>query len=55
MLGGPKDFKLIVTKSPELVEVDFVFLLQYNLSHRNRIVLRIDEVNEIQSVSSPGA
>jgi hypothetical protein len=27
MLGGPKDFKLIVTKSPELVEVGFVILL----------------------------
>jgi hypothetical protein len=25
--------------------------LQYNLSHRHRIILRIDEVNKIQSVT----
>jgi hypothetical protein len=42
MLGGPKDFKLIVTKSPELVEVGFVILLQHNLPHCNGIILRIN-------------
>jgi hypothetical protein len=42
MLGGPKDFKLIVTKSPELVEVGFVILLQYNFPNGNRISLCVN-------------
>ena len=42
MLGGPKDFKLIVTKSPELVEVGFVILLQDDFSYSNRISLFVN-------------
>jgi hypothetical protein len=42
MLGGPKDFKLILTKSPDLVEVDFVFLLQDDFPYCNRIVLWVN-------------